>query len=351
MPGEVSRIFSTAANPQNRPLTFSYMASAGSISGSGGTAVFSAAGAPPGPVEITCRVSDDQGRTAEGHVTVLIRASGMAVPPPPPRPGYRPAFPTALPPPVEARPVPPVHAPPPSATVPQPRAEAAPPPQPPIPRSRSIESASVPASGEYSEGYALEAWKKGLQQGQIEYAVPPKMKAQVPASISVKIHGFQDVAGAQPLLGATGSGSLPVSSYMKVEVLAPLNPGEFTITPQDSDAIQFVPNDGSATWNWVVTPAYEASGQKLEIRVSLVYKRPETTLDDLLVDQSYTVNVEVQKLTTTAWQDFQKDPVAFFKYVLPGGAGWAALAGLVTSLGGFAWWKRKKKPAHRSPAK
>jgi len=176
------------------------------------------------------------------------------------------------------------------------------------------------------------------------------MKAQVPAPVSVKIHGFQDVAGAQPLLGATGSDVLKVSSYMKVELLAPLNPGEFAFAPLNADAVQFVPNDGSATWNWNVTPAYEAKNQKLEIRVSLVYKRPDTTLEDILEDKTYTVNVQVQKLTTTMWQDFQKDPIAFIKYMMPGGAGWVALAGFVTSLGGFAWWKKKRtrKAAHRT---
>jgi hypothetical protein len=206
---------------------------------------------------------------------------------------------------------------------------------------RSKRSAAAP-TGEYDQGYALEAWKNGLKEGKIEYIVPPSMKAQVPSPVTVKIHGFKD-AGGQPLLGATGGGTLKVSSYMKVEVLAPLNPGEFTITSKGNEAIQFVPIDGFATWNWDVTPAYAAKDQKLEIRVSLVYKRPNTTLQDTLDDQKYTVNVEVQKISTTLWQDFQKDPIGFIKYMAPGGAGWGALAALIASLGGFTWWKRKGK--------
>jgi hypothetical protein len=102
-----------------------------------------------------------------------------------------------------------------------------------------------------------------------------------------------------------------------------------------------------------VIPAYAAKDQKLEIRVSLVYKRPDTTLQDTLDDQNYTVNVEVQKISTTLWQDFQKDPIGFIKYMAPGGAGWGALAALFASLGGFAWWKKKgkKKAVRHSSAK
>jgi hypothetical protein len=209
-------------------------------------------------------------------------------------------------------------------------------------------SASAP-SGEHEEGYTLEAWKKNLKQGTIEYLVPPKMTVQVPAPVTVRIHGFRSATGDQPLLGATGSGPLKVSSSMKVELLAPLDPGEFIITPQSNPAVQSVPIDNSATWSWTVTPAHKAQNETLQIRVSLVYKRPDTSLDYLLEERNYTVNIEVQKLTTTLWQDFQKDPIGFIKYMAPGGAGWGALAALIASLGGLTWWKkkRKKKPVHK----
>lgn len=317
--GEASTIVAIANDPRHRPLTYSYSASAGTIRGSGERAVFFSAGAPTGTIEITCRVADGQGGEASARTSIVIGAPAMALPPPE-RGIHLPVIP------------------------PQTATTA---------HSPSVPLAGATPSSEYSEGYALEAWKKGLKQGQIEYSVPPSMKAQIPASISVRIHGFQDVAGAQALLGATGNDTLKVSSYMKVELLAPLNPGEFTIAPMNSDAVQFVPNDGSATWNWNVTPAYEARNQKLEIRVSLVYKRPDTTLEDILEDKTYTVNVQVQKLTTTMWEDFQKDPIAFIKYIAPGGAGWAALAALITSLGGFAWWKKKraKSANHRTHTK
>lgn len=80
-PGDTSTITSTGVSPQNRPLTYSYTASAGTVSGSGTTAEYSSAGAPTGAVEVTCNVSDDKGHTATANTTVTIEA-----PPPPPQP-------------------------------------------------------------------------------------------------------------------------------------------------------------------------------------------------------------------------------------------------------------------------
>jgi len=73
-PGDTSTITSTAVSPQNRPLTYSYTASAGSVSGSGATAEYSSAGAATGVVEVTCNVSDDKGHTASANTTVTIEA-------------------------------------------------------------------------------------------------------------------------------------------------------------------------------------------------------------------------------------------------------------------------------------
>ncbi len=47
-PGDSSSITSTAMSPQNRPLTYSYSATAGSVSGTGSSATLSTAGAAPG---------------------------------------------------------------------------------------------------------------------------------------------------------------------------------------------------------------------------------------------------------------------------------------------------------------
>jgi hypothetical protein len=80
-PGDSSTVSVTAMSPQNRPLTYTYSASAGTINGSGTSATFSSTGAPTGPVSITCNVADDKGHNASGNTGVTIEA-----PPPPPQP-------------------------------------------------------------------------------------------------------------------------------------------------------------------------------------------------------------------------------------------------------------------------
>ena len=73
-PGESATITATAMSPQNRPLTYSYTASAGSVNGSGNSATFSSQGAPTGTTQITCNVSDDKGHTANANTSVTITA-------------------------------------------------------------------------------------------------------------------------------------------------------------------------------------------------------------------------------------------------------------------------------------
>jgi hypothetical protein len=77
-PGETSTVTSIGMSPQNRPLTYSYSASAGSVSGTGTTAAFSSVGAPTGAVGITCNVSDDKGQTATASTSVTITAPYVA---------------------------------------------------------------------------------------------------------------------------------------------------------------------------------------------------------------------------------------------------------------------------------
>ncbi len=78
-PGDSSTVTAHGVSPQNRPLTYSYQASGGTISGSGTTATYSSTGAPAGTTQITCRVSDDKGHTATANSTITIQ-----VPPPQP---------------------------------------------------------------------------------------------------------------------------------------------------------------------------------------------------------------------------------------------------------------------------
>jgi outer membrane protein OmpA-like peptidoglycan-associated protein len=73
-PGETSTVTAMGMSPQNRPLTYSYTAAAGVISGSGTSAVFSSTGGPTGPVSIGCNVSDDKGQVATASTSVTITA-------------------------------------------------------------------------------------------------------------------------------------------------------------------------------------------------------------------------------------------------------------------------------------
>jgi len=85
-PGDKSTVTAVGVSPQNRPLTYSYSAASGTISGTGTSATFDSTGAATGPVGITCNVSDDKGQTASATTSVTI-----APPPPPPPPPAPPA--------------------------------------------------------------------------------------------------------------------------------------------------------------------------------------------------------------------------------------------------------------------
>jgi hypothetical protein len=73
-PGDTSAVTATGLSPQSRPLTYSFAASAGSISGTGATATYSSTGAPTGGVTITCNVTDDKGQVASSTATLTILA-------------------------------------------------------------------------------------------------------------------------------------------------------------------------------------------------------------------------------------------------------------------------------------
>lgn len=80
-PGESSTITATGVSPQNRPLTYSYSASAGAVTGTTSSATESTSGAAPGTITITCNVVDDKGQTASATTSVTV-----AAPPAPPAP-------------------------------------------------------------------------------------------------------------------------------------------------------------------------------------------------------------------------------------------------------------------------
>lgn len=77
--GDPSTITATASSPDERPLTYSWNASAGRVTGTGTTVQLDTAGAPAGPITVTGTTTDDRGLTANCTATVNVE-----VPPPPP---------------------------------------------------------------------------------------------------------------------------------------------------------------------------------------------------------------------------------------------------------------------------
>ena len=80
-PGDPVTITAQGVSPQNRPLTYSYSATAGTITGNTGTATLSTASTPPGPITITCTVVDDLGKTATNTTSVSVNAPPAPVAP------------------------------------------------------------------------------------------------------------------------------------------------------------------------------------------------------------------------------------------------------------------------------
>jgi outer membrane protein OmpA-like peptidoglycan-associated protein/opacity protein-like surface antigen len=70
--GDKSVITAAGASPQNRPLTYSYAAQSGTISGTGASATFDSTGTPSGAIGITCSVTDDKNQSATASTSVNV---------------------------------------------------------------------------------------------------------------------------------------------------------------------------------------------------------------------------------------------------------------------------------------
>jgi hypothetical protein len=182
----------------------------------------------------------------------------------------------------------------------------------------------------------METWVNQLKQGKIEYKVPQKMFLLQAATVTVVIHGYQDV-NTTTLTQPTGSASLKQSPRMKVEVLPEDDPDAFTIAIENGDAVKDVLSNGATTWIWKVTPNKSGAKQRLKILASLMY--PNADKGEIqLQDYHTTVEVDVASLWSTVVDDYQHDPMKFFSYMIPGGAGFTFITGLVVW-----WWKRRHK--------
>lgn len=65
-------IATTGISPQNRPLSYSYAATAGQITGNGATATLSTAGLSPTTITVTCNIVDDLGKSASATTQVRV---------------------------------------------------------------------------------------------------------------------------------------------------------------------------------------------------------------------------------------------------------------------------------------
>jgi hypothetical protein len=72
--GEPSTITASGLSPQNRPLTYSYSSSAGSIGGNTSTATLVTTGVAPGTITVTCNAVDDKGQSASQTTNVTVQA-------------------------------------------------------------------------------------------------------------------------------------------------------------------------------------------------------------------------------------------------------------------------------------
>jgi hypothetical protein len=79
-PGGMATITAIASSPEGLPLAYSWSASSGTISGNGNTATLNTSGAAAGTITVTCKVADDQGRSASAATVVTVNAVESAPP-------------------------------------------------------------------------------------------------------------------------------------------------------------------------------------------------------------------------------------------------------------------------------
>jgi outer membrane protein OmpA-like peptidoglycan-associated protein len=73
LPGEHTGITCTGSDPDGDPLTYSYSASGGQVSGAGASASFDATGLQPGTYTVKCTVDDGRGGTADASGNVEVK--------------------------------------------------------------------------------------------------------------------------------------------------------------------------------------------------------------------------------------------------------------------------------------
>jgi hypothetical protein len=183
------------------------------------------------------------------------------------------------------------------------------------------------------------------KSGKIDYQVPNPMSVGNAQSVIVRIYGPNASQQQQAAFPSTGRGTLKVVTSMVVALTEPDNPSAFEIKAEDDShqGIQFVPVDGYAEWDWVVTPLEGGTEpRKLHITADMVFdaKLPNgTPVRTEIASYDAAVQVRVKpRLEAFAdwWSENWKD---ILKYLIPTGSG-SLLVIWLLSRG----WKKKAKP-------
>jgi hypothetical protein len=190
------------------------------------------------------------------------------------------------------------------------------------------------------------AWYAKLKNGRLKQFVPPTMQWKVPATVTAVVGGeTADTSLALP--NANGSATIKVARQMRVIVFCPDNPDEFVITPEPGTTeVQYVPEDGTTTWNWSVTPRYTGKSQKIAIRAWVIYPGTQNAQRELPV-YTAVVDVHVPSFGECVKRLVEGDPDYWLKYGLPGGAGFVFISGAIAGL--WKWMRRKKNGAAPEP--
>lgn len=149
-----------------------------------------------------------------------------------------------------------------------------------------------------------------------------------------------------PKTARTIDKNIKVSPYMRVSLAAPANADTFRIESPTQDC-KFVSLDGATRWDFSVTPIRSGTNKTLTFTTTVLYGNASSACDktnpktiDVTTD---TETVQVQAINARDTGEKLKDDAiqhpgkwaGYVKYILPGGAIFTFIAGIV------AWWKKR----------
>jgi hypothetical protein len=279
----------------------------------------------------------DQGRSPASAAPEPTHESPHAQPAPVPRPASAPpAAAPAPPPPADGAEAPDM----------QPVQESHQPPQQhhaPVHHAAAPVAAAAPAA--QSPAQQVHQWYEDLPVGSVKYHVPTNMVLgeSYAATAVLTPPGSTEAPGA-------GDRPLKVSTYMRIVLAQPDNPGTFEVQPEQG-ICKFVSIDADTTWTFLVKPILPGENKHVSFSAYAVYGVDDSSCSPdnlkLINVLSDTETVTISAITgKRAWQQivvsFLSDPVKWIKVILPGGTGFAVIAGLI------AWWRKRRAAARVS---